>query len=84
MLTSKYHLQKSIQANPRNYRTRSGLYSGTVQALSTLTTVRRAWWIHTAIYHCEQEFPDLLPQLKKLVYGEITLETLSTINEVLN
>lgn len=70
--------------NPSNYKTRFGLYKATIRAMDDLSTVKRAWWVHQAIWHCEQNFPDLLPQLRELIGRPMTLEDLTNLNEVKN
>lgn len=70
--------------NPTNYKTRFGLYKATIKAMDTLSTTKKAWWLHQALYHCEQQFPDMLPQLKELIGRPMMLDDLAHLNEVKN
>lgn len=70
--------------NPTAYKTRFGLYKATIRAMDTLSTTKKAWWLHQALFHCEQQFPDLLPQLRVLVGRPATLDDLADLNEVNN
>ena len=69
--------------NPSDYKTRWGLYCAVVRVLDRENqpmSVRDAWWLQGAYQHCEQTFPDLLPQLNELRSGKIYLEDLIPIN----
>lgn len=70
--------------NPTEYRTRFGLYKATIKAMDTLSTTKKAWWLHQALYHCEQQFPDMLPQLRELMFRPATLDDLARLNEANN
>jgi hypothetical protein len=70
--------------NPFQYKTRFGLYRATIRAMDKLSTTKKAWWIRQALFHCDREFPDLLPQLRELVYRPATLEDLTKSNELKN
>lgn len=70
--------------NPQRYKTRYGLYRATIRAMDELTTVKRAWWIHQALYHCQYNFPDMESQLRELIGRPMTLEDLGKINEIKN
>ncbi len=69
---------------PSAYKSRFGLYKATIRAIDQLSTTKKAWWLHQALYHCERQFPDLLPQLKELVSRPATLDDLARLNEVNN
>lgn len=70
--------------NPMNYKTRYGLYKATVRAMDELSTTKKAWWLHQALYHCGQQFPDMLPQLRQLIGRPATLKDLDRLNEVID
>lgn len=70
--------------NPQRYKTRYGLYRATIRAMDELTTVKRAWWIHQALYYCQHNFPDMESQLRELIGRPMTLEDLSKMNEINN
>ena len=70
--------------NPLNYKTRFGLYKATIRAMDELSTVKKAWWLHQAMWHYEQNFPDLAPQLRELIGRRMTLEDLAKLNEINN
>lgn len=52
--------------NPRNYKTEYGLYRATMKALET-PGMKKAWFVHNAEVYCRERFPELLPQLLKLI-----------------
>lgn len=71
--------------NPANYKTRFGLYKATIRAMDELSTVKRAWWLQSAMWHCQEKFPDMLPQLRELINRPATLEDLThLLNELKN
>ena len=66
-----------------DYKTRWGLYCAVVRVLdheNQPMSVSDTWWLQGAYQHCEQTFPDLLPQLNELRSGKIYLEDLIPIN----
>jgi hypothetical protein len=70
--------------NPFQYKTRFGLYRATIRAMDVLSTAKRAWWIHQALFHCDREFPDFSEHLRELVYRPATLDDLIRSNELKN
>ncbi len=73
-----------MMQNPANYKTRFGLYKATIRAMDELSTTKRAWWIHQALYHCHHNFPDMESQLRELIGQPLTLEDLANMNEINN
>ena len=70
--------------SPFNYKTRFGLYKATIRAMGELSTTKRAWWIHNALFHCDREFPDFSEQLRELIYKPATLDDLTRSNKIKN
>lgn len=51
------------------YKTEHGLYKATIKAIEA-GGFPRVWFCQQAISHCKAAFPELLPQLERLIYGE--------------
>lgn len=68
--------------NPANYKTAYGLYKAACSAVEKLTDIKKAWWIHNAIFIAEEVFKDkkLAKQIRNLNIGRADVDDLIPYN----
>ncbi len=68
--------------SPQNYKTSQWLYKAVIKALDTLHGVKKAWYIHNAIWTAENIFQDdkLTQQIRQLAVGKSSVHELISYN----
>lgn len=60
-----------MKTSPCNYKTPYGLFQAFVRCLGLPPSCAKAWWLHNAIWHAEENMKDhvLVSQLRRLADG---------------